>query len=68
MKCLPIFVPGVSGLAAAVASHFSESLGVKPRIIVVEPNAASCIFNSVANSQITQADGDLEHSWLAFRR
>ena len=57
-----IFVPGgVGGLAAAVASHFSESLGVrKPKIIVVEPNAASCIFNSVANSQITQADGDLD--------
>ena len=57
-----IFVPGgVGGLAAAVASHFSESLGVrKPKIIVVEPHAASCIFNSVANSQITQADGDLD--------
>ena len=32
----------------------------KPKIIVVEPNAASCIFKSVANSQITQADGDLD--------
>ncbi len=57
-----VFVPGgVGGLAAAVASHFHESLGEKrPKIIVVEPNSAACIFKSVQRDRIMKADGDLE--------
>jgi diaminopropionate ammonia-lyase len=40
---------GVGGLAAAVAGHYRMRLqGARPRIIVVEPDRADCVFRSVA--------------------
>lgn len=45
-----VFVPaGVGGLAAALAGHYWELLGpARPRMIVVEPDRADCIFQAVA--------------------
>src|SRR5690606_22383577 len=38
---------GVGGLAAAVAAHLWETLGpARPRIIVVEPEKADCLYQS----------------------
>ncbi len=50
-----IFVPGgVGGLAASVAAHLSARLGAKrPRIIVVEPTKADCIFRSIQAGELT---------------
>ena len=44
-----VFVPGgVGGLAASVAAHLSLRLGAEcPRIVVVEPTKADCIFRSI---------------------
>ncbi len=44
-----VFVQGgVGGLAAAVAGHLWETLGAKrPRIVVVEPTKADCIYRSI---------------------
>jgi diaminopropionate ammonia-lyase len=39
---------GVGGFAAAVAAHFEARLGSRrPKIIVVEPDRAACVFRSV---------------------
>ena len=41
-----VFVQGgVGGLAAALAGHLWETMGVdRPRIVVVEPTRADCIY------------------------
>ena len=40
---------GVGGLAAAVAGHYMMRLGrARPRIVVVEPERADCVFRSIA--------------------
>ena len=40
---------GVGGLAAAIAGHYWETLGpARPRIVVVEPVRADCIFRAIA--------------------
>ncbi len=40
---------GVGGLAAAMAGHYWEALGAaRPRIVVVEPLRADCIFRAIA--------------------
>jgi diaminopropionate ammonia-lyase len=56
-----VFVPaGVGGLAAALAGHFWERLGPqRPRLIVVEPVAADCVFRTVASGKPTKAEGNL---------
>ncbi|MEM7496697.1 MAG: pyridoxal-phosphate dependent enzyme [Pseudomonadota bacterium] len=38
---------GVGGLAAAVAAHLRRAWGAGPRIVVVEPEAAPCLIESV---------------------
>lgn len=57
-----VFVQGgVGGVAAAVAGHFWETLGERrPRIIVVEPERAACIFESVRAGRLTSVHGDLD--------
>ncbi|MEL7173048.1 MAG: pyridoxal-phosphate dependent enzyme [Pseudomonadota bacterium] len=38
---------GVGGLAAAIAAHLRRAWGPQPRIVVVEPEAAPCLIDSV---------------------
>jgi diaminopropionate ammonia-lyase len=57
-----IFVQGgVGGIAAAVAAHLTNRYGAqRPRIIVVEPMQADCIFRSIAAGRPTAIAGDVE--------
>lgn len=48
---------GVGGLAAAVAARIRASWSVQPRIVVVEPDAAPCLRDSVAAGQILSVEG-----------
>jgi diaminopropionate ammonia-lyase len=66
---------GVGGLAAAITSHIRERWETQPRIIVVEPQTAPCLYESVKLGQLTKADGPVssmgrldckEPSLLAF--
>ena len=51
---------GVGGLAAAVAGCFAEMRGTdRPRLIVVEPEAAACVMASGLSGKPTQIGGDL---------
>lgn len=52
---------GVGGLAGAVCGHYWETLGIeRPRIIVVEPDRADCLYQSAQCGKPTPATGDLE--------
>ncbi len=52
---------GVGGLAAAVCGHFWEALGPRrPRLIVVEPDHAACLFASARASRPTRIRGALD--------
>ena len=52
---------GVGGIAAAVAGHFNNRYGEqRPRIIVVEPINADCIFRSIAAGRPTAIAGSVE--------
>ncbi len=57
-----IFIPGgVGGFAAAVCAHYWETLGERrPRMVVVEPETAACILETVRAGQPTAVHGDLE--------
>jgi len=57
-----IFVQGgVGGLAAAVAAHFWELWGERrPRVVVVEPARADCLYQSARVGRPAPAHGDLE--------
>lgn len=51
---------GVGGLAAAVAGPLWEAWGAdRPRIIVVEPESADCVYRSVAAGALSTVPGDL---------
>lgn len=52
---------GVGGLAAAVAAHIREFWAEQPRIIVVEPDAAPCLMESVKAGQLTRSEGPLSN-------
>jgi diaminopropionate ammonia-lyase len=56
-----IYIPGgVGGLAAAVAAHLWESSGAqRPRIVVVEPSLADCIYRSIEAGEPTVVPGDV---------
>lgn len=56
-----IFVPaGVGGLAAAVAAFSALTFGAeRPRLIVVEPEKADCLFQSALAGEPTVAKGGL---------
>ena len=51
-----VFVQGgVGGLAASVAAWLWEKLGAsRPRLIVVEPQLADCLFQSALNNRATE--------------
>jgi diaminopropionate ammonia-lyase len=52
---------GVGGLAAAIAAHYWESLGpARPRIVVVEPTRADCIFRTVAAGRPVPVEGSTD--------
>lgn len=52
---------GVGGLAAALAAHFWEVLGpARPRLVVVEPERADCVFRAVAAGRPIAMEGDTD--------
>ena len=52
---------GVGGLAAAVCGHLWETLGEKrPRVVVVEPDRAACLFESAAQGRAANIHGALD--------
>ncbi len=48
---------GVGGLAAAVAAHLRAAWGDAPTIVVVEPEAAPALIESIRAGRIVTADG-----------
>lgn len=52
---------GVGGLAAAVAAHIRLYWDEQPVIVVVEPDAAPCLLESVRAHQITNVGGPLSN-------
>lgn len=51
---------GVGGLAAAAIAQLWEAFGAdRPRVAIVEPRAADCIFQSLAAGEPRRASGDL---------
>jgi diaminopropionate ammonia-lyase len=57
-----VFVQGgVGGLAAAVCAHLWERLGPKrPRLVVVEPINAACLYESASSGVLTAVHGSLD--------
>jgi diaminopropionate ammonia-lyase len=52
---------GVGGLAAAVCGHLWETLGARlPRVVVVEPDRAACLFESAAQGRAANIHGALD--------
>ncbi|MBM3518547.1 MAG: diaminopropionate ammonia-lyase, partial [Alphaproteobacteria bacterium] len=52
---------GCGGLAAAVCAHFWQSWGARrPRVVIVEPERADCVFLSMSRGRPTAVAGDLE--------
>lgn len=52
---------GVGGLAAAVSAELWQRLGpARPRVVVVEPEAADCLYRSAAAGKPTTVPGDLD--------
>lgn len=56
------FVPaGVGGLAAAVAGVMADRLGqARPRLVVVEPEQADCVFRTVAAGRPARVPGEAD--------
>jgi len=48
---------GVGGLAAAVAAHARLAWGDEPQIIVVEPDAAPALIDSIAAGKLVTSEG-----------
>jgi len=57
-----VFVQGgVGALPAAVCGHLWETWGrQRPRLVVVEPHSADCLYRSAVNGRPTPAEGDLD--------
>ncbi len=52
---------GVGGLAAAMTGYFWAHLGERrPKIIIVEPETAACLYASAVEGTLTKASGDKE--------
>jgi diaminopropionate ammonia-lyase len=52
---------GVGGLAAAVCAHFWERFGERrPRVVVVEPDKAACLYESARAGKPVAVHGDLD--------
>lgn len=56
-----VFLPaGVGGLAAAVAAYFALRLGPnRPRIVIIEPEKADCLYQSAVHGKPSSATGGL---------
>ena len=55
---------GVGGLAAMVCGYFWHVWrAARPRIIVVEPEAANCLQESARKGEPVVVEGDFQHSW-----
>jgi diaminopropionate ammonia-lyase len=52
---------GVGGLAAAVAGHIRQYWDRQPTIIIIEPEAAACLMESIQARQITRGEGPLSN-------
>lgn len=52
---------GVGGLAAGVAAHIRGHWAVQPKIVVVEPDAAPCLMESVRSGTLTHAPGPVSN-------
>ena len=52
---------GVGGMAAAVSAHIRETWPTQPTIIIVEPDAAPCLFESVAADKMVQVEGPVSN-------
>lgn len=52
---------GVGGLAAAVAAHARAVWGDAPTIVVVEPEAAPALINSVRAGKLVDSDGPVSN-------
>lgn len=48
---------GVGGMAAAVAAHFRSVWGDEPKIIVVEPDAAPALLESIRAGRMVKTEG-----------
>ena len=61
-----VIIPaGVGGLAAAIAGRWSVIAGdARPRMVVVEPHAANCVFRALRDGRPTLVDGDV-NSFMA---
>jgi len=61
-----VFVPaGVGGLAAAIAGRWAHVAGAaRPRVVVVEPHTADCVFRAVAEGEPRPIEGDV-NSFMA---
>jgi len=57
-----VFVQGgVGGLPAAVCGHLWETWGrQRPRLVVVEPHSADCLYQSAMSGRPVTVDGDLD--------
>jgi diaminopropionate ammonia-lyase len=52
---------GVGGLAAAMTAMFWQKWRAdRPQIVVIEPDAADCLFQSAVNGRPTKVEGDLD--------
>jgi diaminopropionate ammonia-lyase len=52
---------GVGGLAAAMTALLWQKLGAdRPQVVVIEPDAADCLFQSAAHGKPTKVEGDLD--------
>lgn len=54
---LVLLQAGVGGMAAAVAAHVRETWGDAPRIVIVEPEAAPALIESIRAGRIVTTEG-----------
>jgi diaminopropionate ammonia-lyase len=56
-----ILPAGVGGQASAITAQFWISWGInRPKVIVLEPLRADCVYQSIANGRRTDVTGDLD--------
>ena len=56
-----VFVQGgVGGVAAAVSAQMRAAYRPSPRLVVVEPDAAACLFASAEQGRLTAVGGELD--------
>lgn len=58
---------GVGGMAAAVAARFWQAYGARrPSMVIVEPAAADCLYQSAVHGEPTPATGDIDSTIMAM--